>query len=67
MTPRVLLAPTLLRVDEIAERLRSEGPCDVPAATELGIVVAYGAVPENTMGVAEAVARGTLRTSMGAR
>jgi phosphoglycerate dehydrogenase-like enzyme len=28
---------------------------DVPAATELGIVIGYGAVPENLLGVAEAV------------
>lgn len=53
VTREVLEAATHLKV--CASSIIGTEYIDVRAATELGIVVAYGAVPENFLGVAEAV------------
>lgn len=53
VTRRVLEAATKLRVG-VSPIIGTE-TIDVEAATELGIVIGYGAAPENLLGVAEAV------------
>jgi D-3-phosphoglycerate dehydrogenase len=53
LTREVLEAGTRLRV--VTSPVIGTENIDVQAATDLGIVVAYGATPENYLGVAEAV------------
>jgi phosphoglycerate dehydrogenase-like enzyme len=54
VTRQALEAGTQLRVG--ASWIIGTESIDVDAATELGIVIAYGAIPENYLGVSEAVA-----------
>ncbi|MFN8526414.1 MAG: phosphoglycerate dehydrogenase [Chloroflexota bacterium] len=53
LSRKALEAGTRLRV--VSSMVIGTEYIDVQAATDLGIVVAYGAVPENSLGVAEAV------------